>query len=147
MLYAGMKYERNLATTDDSDPAPSAQAGAPTLLLVYCGGAPAPVPQPLPVRPGTTVLGRAPDTEGGLCIPENRVSRVHAVIHYEPAGDAKDYLHRSGRTARAGRDGWARATRATPTSRPPTTTSRRESRLLSGISRSIRRKAWAAGQG
>ncbi len=80
-----MKYERNLATTDDSDPAPSAQAGAPTLLLVFCGGAPAPAPQPLPVRPGTTVLGRAPDTEGGLCIPENRVSRVHAVIHYEPA--------------------------------------------------------------
>jgi superfamily II DNA/RNA helicase len=29
------------------------------------------------------------------------------VIHYEPAKDAKDYLHRSGRTARAGRDGWA----------------------------------------
>ena len=80
-----MKHERNLATTDDSDPAPSAQAGAPTLLLVYCGGAPTPAPQPLPLRPGTTVLGRAPDTEGGLCIPENRVSRVHAVIHYEPA--------------------------------------------------------------
>ncbi len=29
------------------------------------------------------------------------------VVHYEPAGDSKDYLHRSGRTARAGRDGWA----------------------------------------
>jgi superfamily II DNA/RNA helicase len=27
--------------------------------------------------------------------------------HYEPAKDVKDYLHRSGRTARAGRDGWA----------------------------------------
>ena len=32
---------------------------------------------------------------------------IGAVIHYEPAPDAKDYLHRSGRTARAGRDGWA----------------------------------------
>ena len=30
-----------------------------------------------------------------------------SVIHYEPAKDGKDYLHRSGRTARAGRDGWA----------------------------------------
>jgi superfamily II DNA/RNA helicase len=35
------------------------------------------------------------------------VEDIGAVIHYEPAGDAKDYLHRSGRTARAGRDGWA----------------------------------------
>ena len=35
------------------------------------------------------------------------VDDIGAVIHYEPAPDAKDYLHRSGRTARAGRDGWA----------------------------------------
>ncbi len=35
------------------------------------------------------------------------IDDVGAVIHYEPAKDAKDYLHRSGRTARAGRDGWA----------------------------------------
>jgi superfamily II DNA/RNA helicase len=35
------------------------------------------------------------------------VDDIGAVIHYEPAKDAKDYLHRSGRTARAGRDGWA----------------------------------------
>jgi superfamily II DNA/RNA helicase len=35
------------------------------------------------------------------------VEDIGAVIHYEPAGDVKDYLHRSGRTARAGRDGWA----------------------------------------
>ncbi len=35
------------------------------------------------------------------------IDDIGAVIHYEPAGDIKDYLHRSGRTARAGRDGWA----------------------------------------
>ncbi len=35
------------------------------------------------------------------------IDDVGVVIHYEPAGDGKDYLHRSGRTARAGRDGWA----------------------------------------
>lgn len=35
------------------------------------------------------------------------IDDIGAVIHYDPAGDAKDYLHRSGRTARAGRDGWA----------------------------------------
>ena len=35
------------------------------------------------------------------------IDDIGAVIHYEPAGDGKDYLHRSGRTARAGRDGWA----------------------------------------
>jgi superfamily II DNA/RNA helicase len=35
------------------------------------------------------------------------VDDIGAVIHYEPARDVKDYLHRSGRTARAGRDGWA----------------------------------------
>ena len=35
------------------------------------------------------------------------IDDIAAVVHYEPAGDGKDYLHRSGRTARAGRDGWA----------------------------------------
>ena len=32
---------------------------------------------------------------------------IGAVVHYDPPKDAKEYLHRSGRTARAGRDGWA----------------------------------------
>ena len=35
------------------------------------------------------------------------IDDIGAVIHYEPAKDVKDYLHRSGRTARAGREGWA----------------------------------------
>ena len=35
------------------------------------------------------------------------IDDIGVVVHYEPAGDVKDYLHRSGRTARAGRDGWA----------------------------------------
>jgi superfamily II DNA/RNA helicase len=35
------------------------------------------------------------------------IDDIGAVVHYEPPKDAKDYLHRSGRTARAGRDGWA----------------------------------------
>jgi superfamily II DNA/RNA helicase len=35
------------------------------------------------------------------------IDDIGAVVHYDPAKDAKDYLHRSGRTARAGRDGWA----------------------------------------
>lgn len=35
------------------------------------------------------------------------IDDIGAVVHYEPAPDVKDYLHRSGRTARAGRDGWA----------------------------------------
>ena len=35
------------------------------------------------------------------------IDDIGAVIHYEPAKDVKDYLHRSGRTARAGQDGWA----------------------------------------
>lgn len=33
------------------------------------------------------------------------VDAVAAVVHYDVAGDAKDYLHRSGRTARAGAGG------------------------------------------
>ena len=33
------------------------------------------------------------------------VDAVDAVIHFDPAGDSKDYLHRSGRTARAGATG------------------------------------------
>ncbi|MGI9029313.1 MAG: DEAD/DEAH box helicase, partial [Ilumatobacteraceae bacterium] len=35
------------------------------------------------------------------------IDEVGAVVHYDPPKDAKEYLHRSGRTARAGRDGWA----------------------------------------
>jgi len=33
------------------------------------------------------------------------VDNVNLVIHFDPASDAKAYLHRSGRTARAGSDG------------------------------------------
>jgi superfamily II DNA/RNA helicase len=35
------------------------------------------------------------------------IDDVAVVIHYVPPLDVKTYLHRSGRTARAGRDGWA----------------------------------------
>ncbi|MEY3691332.1 MAG: hypothetical protein RJB57_987, partial [Actinomycetota bacterium] len=35
------------------------------------------------------------------------IDDVTLVVHYEPPMDHKTYLHRSGRTARAGRDGWA----------------------------------------
>jgi superfamily II DNA/RNA helicase len=35
------------------------------------------------------------------------IDDVEVVVHYVPPIDAKAYLHRSGRTARAGRDGWA----------------------------------------
>jgi superfamily II DNA/RNA helicase len=50
----------------------------------------------LPILVATDVAARGID-----------IDDVGAVIHYEPAKDTKDYLHRSGRTARAGRDGWA----------------------------------------
>ena len=35
------------------------------------------------------------------------IDDVEVVVHYVPPIDSKAYLHRSGRTARAGRDGWA----------------------------------------
>jgi superfamily II DNA/RNA helicase len=35
------------------------------------------------------------------------IDDVACVVHYVPPIDTKAYLHRSGRTARAGRDGWA----------------------------------------
>jgi superfamily II DNA/RNA helicase len=35
------------------------------------------------------------------------IDDIALVVHYEPPMDPKTYLHRSGRTARAGRDGWA----------------------------------------
>jgi superfamily II DNA/RNA helicase len=33
------------------------------------------------------------------------VDQVRCVVHYDPPGDEKDYVHRSGRTGRAGNDG------------------------------------------
>ncbi|MGI9051802.1 MAG: DEAD/DEAH box helicase [Ilumatobacteraceae bacterium] len=50
----------------------------------------------LAVLVATDVAGRGLD-----------IDDVGAVVHYDPPKDAKEYLHRSGRTARAGRDGWA----------------------------------------
>jgi superfamily II DNA/RNA helicase len=50
----------------------------------------------LPVLVATDVAARGIDVDG-----------IDVVIHYEPAEDHKSYLHRSGRTARAGRPGVA----------------------------------------
>jgi superfamily II DNA/RNA helicase len=50
----------------------------------------------LPVLVATDVAARGLD-----------IDDIGAVVHYDPPKDAKEYLHRSGRTARAGRDGWA----------------------------------------
>jgi superfamily II DNA/RNA helicase len=33
------------------------------------------------------------------------VDNVGCVVHFDPPGEAKDYVHRSGRTGRAGADG------------------------------------------
>jgi superfamily II DNA/RNA helicase len=58
-------------------------------------------------------LKRFADGDLGVLVATDVAARgididdIGAVVHYEPAGDVKDYLHRSGRTARAGRDGWA----------------------------------------
>ncbi|MCU4185427.1 DEAD/DEAH box helicase [Acidiferrimicrobium sp. IK] len=50
----------------------------------------------LPVLVATDVAARGIDVDG-----------IDVVVHYDPAEDAKAYLHRSGRTARAGRKGVA----------------------------------------
>jgi superfamily II DNA/RNA helicase len=48
----------------------------------------------LPVLVATDVAARGIDVDG-----------IDVVIHFDPAEDHKAYLHRSGRTARAGREG------------------------------------------
>ena len=48
----------------------------------------------LPVLVATDVAARGIDVDG-----------IDVVIHYDPPEDSKSYLHRSGRTARAGRAG------------------------------------------
>jgi superfamily II DNA/RNA helicase len=67
------------------------------------------LPQPVRER----VLHRFADGSLPMLVATDVAARgididdIGVVIHYEPAQDSKDYLHRSGRTARAGRDGWA----------------------------------------
>ena len=48
----------------------------------------------LPVLVATDVAARGIDVDG-----------IDVVVHFDPPEDSKSYLHRSGRTARAGRDG------------------------------------------
>jgi superfamily II DNA/RNA helicase len=50
----------------------------------------------IPALVATDVAARGIDVEG-----------IDVVIHYDPAADSKEYLHRSGRTARAGASGTA----------------------------------------
>ena len=53
------------------------------------------------------------DQRARVCVATDVAARgididdVAVVIHYAPPLDVKTYLHRSGRTARAGKDGWA----------------------------------------
>ena len=47
------------------------------------------------------------------------VDDVACVVHFDPPGDAKDYVHRSGRTARAGHNGRRREPRARPSCARP----------------------------
>ena len=50
-----MNKDRDLATTDDSDPVPSIQTGSPTVLLLYCAGSPILKPLQQAILPGSTV--------------------------------------------------------------------------------------------
>ena len=50
----------------------------------------------IPALVATDVAARGIDVEG-----------IDVVVHYDPASDSKEYLHRSGRTARAGASGMA----------------------------------------
>lgn len=75
------------------------------------GVATAPIHGDLPQRVRERSLGRFTDGEVNVLVATNVAARglhidgVDVVVHFDPPDDPKTYLHRSGRTARAGEDG------------------------------------------
>lgn len=71
----------------------------------------APIHGDLPQRKREQHLSRFADGEVNVLVATNVAARglhidgVDVVVHYDPPDDPKTYLHRSGRTARAGEDG------------------------------------------
>ena len=67
----------------------------------------------LPQAARERALKRFTDNQVNILVATDVAARgididdVAIVVHYVPPIDTKTYLHRSGRTARAGRDGWA----------------------------------------
>jgi superfamily II DNA/RNA helicase len=75
------------------------------------GVAAAPIHGDLPQRKREQSLSRFSDGEVKVLVATNVAARglhidgVDVVVHFDPPDDPKTYLHRSGRTARAGEDG------------------------------------------
>ena len=71
----------------------------------------APIHGDLPQRKREQSLKRFADGEIGILVATNVAARglhidgVDVVVHFDPPDDPKTYLHRSGRTARAGEEG------------------------------------------
>ncbi len=71
----------------------------------------APIHGDLPQRKREQSLARFSDGDVGVLVATNVAARglhidgVDVVVHYDPPDDPKTYLHRSGRTARAGESG------------------------------------------
>lgn len=71
----------------------------------------APIHGDLPQRKREQSLRRFSDGDIGILVATNVAARglhidgVDVVVHYDPPDDPKTYLHRSGRTARAGEEG------------------------------------------
>ena len=71
----------------------------------------APIHGDLPQRKREQSLKRFADGDIGILVATNVAARglhidgVDVVVHYDPPDDPKTYLHRSGRTARAGEEG------------------------------------------
>ena len=67
----------------------------------------------MPQNAREKALGKFADNKLKILVATDVAARgididdVAVVIHYAPPLDVKTYLHRSGRTARAGKDGWA----------------------------------------
>ena len=70
-----------------------------------------PAGQPVPAGPRAEPRSASPTGKAQVVVATDVAARgihvddVGLVVHFDAAGDAKSYLHRSGRTARAGSDG------------------------------------------
>ena len=78
-----------LETTADGDKGQPSAPVAPTLLLLYVGGTALSEPRRITPVPRSLPIGRAVESNAGICLDDKRASRIHAVVQCDSRGQLR----------------------------------------------------------